>query len=234
MVAVWMALLLAVGPAGGAQSLERTETEAEQLVRGAGERLFGMEGFSVRIRVESLDRGVGARLQEVRVDRGSLDRWRVDHGLPGSYWVSDGLKWLVVAGATKEYREAAEGPMVRGIRERLRDLLLRFENLPALAPGGRVIRSQTLERGGRRVPCVVVEVRSREAASPWRERLWIEPETALIWEAEFEPGVLDAGAEAQRRGRRLARYDWIKLDAPEREDVFAAQPPAGYRRVPAR
>jgi hypothetical protein len=46
---------------------------------------------------------------------------------------------------------------------------------------------------------------------------------------------LDRGAGAAvREGRRVARYDWIKLDAPEREDVFAARPPAGYRRVPDR
>lgn len=219
--------------------------DAAELLRRAGERIVAMEGFSVRIRSEQAAGQAGPLFPNLRLDRGDLGRWRVDHGIPGSYWVSDGLRWLVVNGPARQYRGASEGPMTRGMRALLQRWILRFENLPAMAAQGRFLRDETLERGARRIRCALVEVRSGSKANPWRERLWIELETALIWQAEFDPRSLEAapgraadetgpGMVAIRGAAVLSRYDWIAVDRPESGVDFDVRPPAGYRPAPER
>ncbi len=80
--------------------------EAGELLTKAAVRLIAMEGFSVMVEREQPRQQIG--MVRLRIDRGELGRWRIDHGLPGSYWVSDGLKWLIVIGPSREYREASE------------------------------------------------------------------------------------------------------------------------------
>lgn len=101
----------------------------------------------------------------------------------------------------------------------------RFANLSKLEAEFRQTGTENVRGGGRTIECAVVDVIPADPRETWRERLWIEPETGLIWRSSMtwppRPGFLGSVHTIQ--------FEEIRIGPPP-ADFAEFVPPRGSRR----
>jgi hypothetical protein len=108
----------------------------------------------------------------------------------------------------------------------------RFVLLPKLASSVTFLRWEEVRRGSGRHRCAVIRMQPTASDQNWWwERLWIEPETAIIWKLVTEQRAGKRDGTFYRAGTNTTEWDSIVLGEPPDPDLFVFHPPKGARRV---
>jgi hypothetical protein len=95
------------------------------------------------------------------------------------------------------------------------------------------VKWQELKRGSKKAQCAVIRLRPKtKSEGLWKETLWIEPETALIWRSLWVEPFLGGGPIARETIRQVD-YDWRIVDTPPQDAVFQPEKLKKYKKVDA-
>lgn len=107
----------------------------------------------------------------------------------------------------------------------------RFGMLPKLNADFSFMRWEDLKLKHGKVRCVVLAVRPVPAGSEaWQERLWVEPESALVRKSVMEWGPAKQDPDLTPSVGTCI-WDQIIIGEPISPDLFVFRPPRGVKRV---
>lgn len=203
--------------------------DANELLKKTGERFFGIENFDVEVKVANL----GGRPDErkMRIALRGDESLLYDPGL-GSQWIVRHARLIRVHDGNKEWTEtAAEGPALRSLQRWIEPFVTRFEKLAGASFETEFVKWQELKRGSRKVRCAMIRLRPKTPAEGlWKETLWIEPESALVWRSLWIEPMLGGGTTALETIRQVD-YDWRVVDSPPPDGVFQSEKLKKYKKV---
>lgn len=205
--------------------------DPNELLKKTGERFFGLANFDAELKVASL--GDRPDERKVRIALREDDSLLYDPGMGSSWMVRDG-RLIRVHDGNKEWTEtAAEGPALRSLQRWIEPYITRFEKLAGASLTTEFVKWQELKRGSKKVRCAVIRLQPKAPSEGlWKETLWIEPETALIWRSLwFEPFL--GGGPVARETIRQVDYDWRIVDTPPADSVFQSEKLKKYKKVDA-
>jgi hypothetical protein len=205
--------------------------EANELLKKTGERFFAIENFDVELKVANL----GGRPDErkVRIALREDDSLFYDPGM-GTVWIVRDARLFRIRDGHREWTEtAAEGPALRSLQRWIEPYVTRFEKLAGASFETEFVKWQELKRGSKKVKCAMIRLHPKTPAGGlWKETLWIEPETALIWRSLWIEPMLGGGTSALETVRQVD-YDWRVVDTPPPDGVFQSEKLKKYKKVDA-
>lgn len=203
--------------------------DANELLRKTGERFYGLANFEVEIKAANL--GDHPYERKLRIALREDDSLLYDPGT-GSQWIVRDERLIRIHDGNKEWTEtAAEGPSLRSLQRWMEPYITRFEKLAGASFETEFVKWQELKRGSKKAQCAVIRLRpTTKAEGLWKETLWIEPATALVWRSLWEEPLLGGGPIA-RESIRQVDYDWRVVDAPPPDSVFQSDKLKKYKKV---
>lgn len=107
------------------------------------------------------------------------------------------------------------------------ELFDRYRRAPGSAPLARLLRQETLEQDGRRIPCYVVEIAhdKKDEFLTW----WIDQSRYIVLREDIEEGRGHTGEPVTYR--ESAVYTVVKINEPLSPDLFVFTPPPGAKQV---
>jgi hypothetical protein len=205
--------------------------DADELLRKTGERFYGLANFDVGMRVANL--GDRPNERKFRIALREDDSLLYDPGT-GSQWIVRDARLIRIHDGNKEWTEtAAEGPALRSLQRWIEPYVTRFEKLAGASFETEFVKWQELKRGAKKVRCAMIRLRPKTPAEGlWKETLWIEPESALIWRSLWVEPMLGGGTTALETIRKVD-YDWRVVDAPPADGLFQPEKLKKYKKVDA-
>lgn len=205
--------------------------DANELLKKTGERFYGLANFDVEMKIANL--GDRPNERKLHIALREDDSLLYDPG-SGSQWIVRDARLIRIHDGNKEWTEtAAEGPELRNLRRWIEPYVTRFEKLAGASFETEFVKWQEAKRGSKRAKCAVIRLRPKtKSEGLWKETLWIEPETALIWRSLWEEPLLSGGPVA-RESIRQVDYDWRVVDTPPSDGVFQSEKLKKYRKVDA-
>ncbi len=204
----------------------------ELLERSSQVYASAAQGVSVRATVlqdgAAGERGLTAsnQVRVVRSETASLFEFRTTRYL----WIADAQRALTWNPDSGRYfvttEDGRDRKLIAGyIDYWYRRVWGRFANLSKLEAEFRQTGTENVRGDGRKIQCAVVDVIPSDPRETWRERLWIEPETGLIWRSNMtwppRPGFLGSVQTIQ--------FEELRTGPPP-ADFAAFVPPRGSRR----
>lgn len=220
---VVLCLILLLLPAAAQPPLD-----VNDLIKRTGEKFFALENFDVELKISHFgDRPLERKMRLARREDGSL---RFDPRTGYLTIVRDG-RLIRISSERKEWTEAAaEGPAMRSLQAQFEPYISKFEKLVAVAFEVEFVKWEDLKRDGKRVKCAAVRMKPKDASQGvWRETLWIQPESALVWRSLWEETRVGPGGAMSTA--RQVDYDWRAAAAPIAHEVFDSEKLKKYRKV---
>lgn len=203
--------------------------DVNELIKRTGERFFALDNFDVELKIGHFgDRPLERKMRLARREDGSL---LFDPRTGYLTIVRDG-RLIRIRDRYKEWTEtAAEGPAMRNLQRTIEPYIARYEKLVAVDFEVEFVKWQDLKAVSKRVKCAVVGMRPKDPSQGvWKETLWIEPDSALVWRSLREenrpmPGMLSGDSARQ------VDYNWRSIAAPIGDEVFDSEKLKKYRKV---
>jgi outer membrane lipoprotein-sorting protein len=92
----------------------------------------------------------------------------------------------------------------------------------------RLLKLEDVKTAGKRIRCAVISVTPNDKTLGWKQRLWIDPETAFVWKSVMQlPPGRDEISELMATEETVI-WDEVQI-GPISDEAFAFTPPPGFR-----
>jgi len=167
----------------------------------------------------------------------SGDRMRLEHRAGrrpnGSLWnLAQGRAILYIQEHRHYFETEADSTSGKRVRRQIehwyRILGGRFAMLGLIEAEFRLLKLEDVKTAGKRIRCAVLSVVPNDRSLGWTQRLWIDPETALVWKSvmQLPPGRDEISALIATEETLI--WDEIHI-GPVPDEAFAFTPPPGFR-----
>lgn len=167
----------------------------------------------------------------------SGDRMRLEYRAGrrpnGSLWCMAQGRAILYLQEQKHYFETeADSTSGKRVRRQLehwyRILGGRFAMLGSIEAEFRLLKLEDVKTAGKRIRCAVISVTPNDKTLGWKQRLWIDPETAFVWKSVMQlPPGRDEISELMATEETVI-WDEVQI-GPISDEAFAFTPPPGFR-----
>lgn len=208
--------------------------DASELVDRVAKRYLEMKEFLVEYRqnveaMSTLGPG-GAHTTTIKVAKSGERYFYEESGYSRFQIFGDRETSVRYHPSSKEYVEEPAGLRNDQVaRDGLKAAFLRFRMLDGQAMNARLLRMDKRKVKGKKIQCAVVQISSpRTLPVSWVERLWIDPETAMVYRSEFESTANSTFSRQARTNREFFTPAGAQSPDPA---LLEFHPPKGAKQV---